>query len=165
MTAIFAGAFWPVVGMGAAFELGKLSAVALLGRRHGGATLGCALVTLVGAFMVLNSIGVYGFLSRARIAQTVTTAARVDRKAADVKARIEVQQSIVDDLDKRLSQLDRIVDASTKRGRTISAAALDRGSDRLRSSRSGKESIEVFLAENDPGSQTKQARTAQPYAH
>jgi hypothetical protein len=35
LTAIFAGAFRAVVGMGAAFELGKLSAVALLGRRHG----------------------------------------------------------------------------------------------------------------------------------
>jgi hypothetical protein len=35
LTAIFAGAFWAVVGMGAAFEVGKLSAVALLGRRHG----------------------------------------------------------------------------------------------------------------------------------
>lgn len=31
LTSILAGAFWPVVGMGAALELGKLSAVTYLG--------------------------------------------------------------------------------------------------------------------------------------
>ena len=31
LTSIFAGAFWPVIGLGVAFELGKLSAVAWLG--------------------------------------------------------------------------------------------------------------------------------------
>ena len=33
LTSIFAGAFWPVIGLGVAFELGKLSAVAWLGHR------------------------------------------------------------------------------------------------------------------------------------
>jgi hypothetical protein len=124
LTAIFAGAFWAVVGMGAAFEIGKLSAVAHLGRDLGGRALRCSLLALVGAFMVLNSIGVYGFLSRARIAHTVTAAAQVNGKAADVKARIEVQQSVVTDLDRRIAQLDGMVQAATKRGYTKTAMRL-----------------------------------------
>jgi hypothetical protein len=39
MTSIFTGALWPVIGMGAALELGKLSAVAWLGHRHGSGCL------------------------------------------------------------------------------------------------------------------------------
>jgi hypothetical protein len=31
----FAGAFWPVIGLGVAFELGKLSAAAWPGERNG----------------------------------------------------------------------------------------------------------------------------------
>jgi hypothetical protein len=82
------------------------------------------LVALVAAFMALNSIGVYGFLSRARIAQTVTMASRVDGKAADVEARIEVQQGITTDLDRRIAQLDAMVQAATKRGYTRTAMRL-----------------------------------------
>jgi hypothetical protein len=35
MTSIFVGAFWPVIGMGVALEVGKLSAVAWLGHQRG----------------------------------------------------------------------------------------------------------------------------------
>lgn len=119
ITSVFVGAFWPVVGMGVALELGKLSAVAQLGRRRGDAALRCALIVLVGVLMVLNTIGVYGYLNRARLAQVVTAAARVDGKAADVKARIEVQQGIVADLDRRIGQLD-----ATGRGYTRTAMRL-----------------------------------------
>jgi hypothetical protein len=54
LTAIFAGAFWPVIGLGVAFEVGKLSAVAWLGRGRGAAPLRAALVALVGVLMVLQ---------------------------------------------------------------------------------------------------------------
>jgi hypothetical protein len=40
LTSIFAGAFWPVIGLGVAFELGKLSAVAWLGQQTGRALYG-----------------------------------------------------------------------------------------------------------------------------
>ena len=65
LTSIFAGAFWAVIGLGVAFEIGKLSAVAWLGHRNGARALRLALAALVAVLMVLNSIGVYGFLSRA----------------------------------------------------------------------------------------------------
>ena len=52
LTAIFAGAFWPVIGLGVAFEIGKLSAVAWLGQRNADShALRLALVALVGILM------------------------------------------------------------------------------------------------------------------
>src|SRR5215831_12856929 len=53
MTSIFVGALWPVIGMGVALELGKLSAVACIGRRYGSASLRLALVVLVAVLMGL----------------------------------------------------------------------------------------------------------------
>lgn len=124
LTAIFAGAFWPVVGMGAALELGKLSAVAWLGQRHGGRALRCALIALVGVLMALNSIGVFGFLSRAHIAQAVAGELKVDGDAAAIDSRLSVQSTVVADLDRRIDALDNMVNAATGRGYVKTAMAL-----------------------------------------
>ena len=65
LTSIFAGAFCAVIGLGVAFEIGKLSAVAWLGhvaaRPRPFSLLRVTLVALFAVLMVLNSIGVYGF--------------------------------------------------------------------------------------------------------
>jgi hypothetical protein len=124
LTAIFAGAFWAVVAMGAALELGKLSAVAWLGQRHGDHVLRGALVALVAVLMVLNSIGVYGFLSRAHIAHAVAGELKVDDDAAAIDGRLSVQSAIVSDLDHRISALDDMVKAATARGYVKTAMAL-----------------------------------------
>jgi hypothetical protein len=124
LTAIFAGALWPVVAMGAALELGKLSAVAWLGQRHGGRALQYALVALVGVLMALNSVGVYGFLSRAHIAHAVAGELKVDGDAAAIDGRLSVQSAIVADLDHRIGALDGMVEAATGRGYVKTAMAL-----------------------------------------
>ena len=51
VTSIFAGAFWAVIGLGVAFEIGKLSAVAWQGRRNGAALLRLALAAVVPILM------------------------------------------------------------------------------------------------------------------
>jgi hypothetical protein len=124
LTAIFSGAFWPVAGMGAALELGKLSAVAWLGRQRGGRVLQCALVALVGVLMALNSIGVYGFLSRAHIAHAVAGEIKVGADAAAIDDRLSAQSAVVADLDRRIDALDDIVKAATGRGYVKTAMAL-----------------------------------------
>ncbi len=58
MTAVFVGATLPVIGMGVALELGKLSAVAWLGRYGGSPALRAALVILVAVLMGLNAFQV-----------------------------------------------------------------------------------------------------------
>jgi hypothetical protein len=111
--------------MGAALEMGKLSAVAWLGSGCSDSrALKVALVALVGVFMALNAIGVYGYLSRAHIAHALAGELAVAGRAADVEARLSVQSGVLADLDRRIAQIDSAVEESTKRGRTNGAMSL-----------------------------------------
>jgi len=125
LTAIFAGAYWPVVGMGVALEIGKLSAVAWLGsNRNSASALKIALVALVAVLMGLNAIGIYGYLSRAHIAHALAGDLAVAGRAADVEARLVVQGGVVADLDHRIAQIDMAVEEAARRGRSVSAMSL-----------------------------------------
>jgi hypothetical protein len=123
MTAVFVGSFWPVIGMGVALELGKLSAVAALPTLRGGA-LKTALGILVAVLMALNAIGAYGFLAKAHIGHQVEGEVTTAGRAADIDARLSVQAGVVADLERRLSQIDGAVEKATAKGRTSSAMAL-----------------------------------------
>jgi hypothetical protein len=124
-TAIFAGAVWPVIGMGIAFEIGKLSGVAWLGQcRHGPVTLKLAVAALVVVLMALNSIGVFGFLSSAHLARVTADETAIARHAAQAEADIAVQADAVADLDHQVAQIDGAVVAATSRGRTQSALTI-----------------------------------------
>ena len=126
MTSIFVGAFWPVIGMGVALEVGKLSAVAWLGHQRGAASwrLRAALSGLVAVLMLLNAVGCYGFLAKANIGHQIEADTAIGGRAADIEARISVQAGIVTDIDRRLSQIDGAVEKATAKGRTASAMAL-----------------------------------------
>jgi hypothetical protein len=124
MTAVFVGATVPVVAMGVALELGKLSAVAWLGRYGGASALRISLIVLVVVLMGLNAIGAFGFLSKAHIGHAVGGDVAVASRVADVDARISVQAGVLSDLDHRLAQIDGAVETATRKGRTGSAMAL-----------------------------------------
>jgi hypothetical protein len=127
LTSIFAGAFWPVIGLGVAFEIGKLSAVAWLGQRNAASrALWLALVALVAVLMALNSIGVYGFLSRAHIQHALAGDITVASRAADVEARLDAKQADLDDIKARIAQLDQTRTVATK-GRTKTTTVGDQG--------------------------------------
>jgi hypothetical protein len=126
LTSIFVGAFWPVIGMGTALELGKLRAVTWIGR-NGSATwwgLKGTLTALVLMLMGLNVIGVFGFLAKAHIGHQVEGETAVGARAADIEARISVQADAVADLDRRIGQIDGAVEKSTAKGRTNAAMQL-----------------------------------------
>jgi hypothetical protein len=108
MTSIFVGAFGPVIGMGIALEVGKLSAVAWLGHQRGTASkpLRAALTMLVLILMGLNAIGCYGFLARAHIGHQVEGETAIGARAADIEARLSVQAEKVADLTKQIADLD-----------------------------------------------------------
>jgi hypothetical protein len=105
MTAIFVGAFWAVIGMGVALEVGKLSAVAALPTlRRGG--LKTALGILVTVLMALNAVGCYGFLAKAHIGHQVEGDVAVAGRSAEVDGRMSVQAEKVADLTKQIADLD-----------------------------------------------------------
>jgi hypothetical protein len=126
MTSIFTGALYPVVGMGVALELGKLSAVAWLGHQRGSASWGlkASLTMLVLVLMTLNAVGAFGFLSKAHIASALAGDLAVAGRSADTEARLSMQAGVVADLDRRIAQIDRAVETATSKGRTGSAMAL-----------------------------------------
>jgi hypothetical protein len=124
LTAIFTGAFWPIIGMGVAFELGKISAVMWFGRSAAPRALKAAIVTLIVTLMALNAIGAYGFLSHAHLEHAVTAELPIAARATDIAARTEVQRAVLADIDRRIGQIDTAVDVSTQRGRTTGAMAL-----------------------------------------
>jgi hypothetical protein len=125
LTAVFTGAFWPVVGMGGALECGKLAAVAWLGRRHyAPPSLRAALVGLVALLIAINAIGCYGFLARAHLDHALAEDAAAAERNADVDARIAVQTAILADIDRGLAQLDGAVEETIRRGRAAAALTL-----------------------------------------
>ena len=91
LTAIFAGRFWPIIGMGCALEFGKLSGVAWLGqKRNAPIALKAVMVALIATLMLLNAVGCYGFLAHAHLEHAVTNQIAVDAKAADIDARKQI---------------------------------------------------------------------------
>jgi hypothetical protein len=122
---VFTGAFWPIVGMGIALETAKLAAVAWLGRRYAASRIvKTAIVTLVGALMVLSAVGSYGFLAKAHLDQAVAREAQVTDHTARIEARKKLAAASVADIDRRIAQIDATVDEATRRGRTTSAMVL-----------------------------------------
>ena len=130
LTAIFAGSFWPVIGMGVALEAAKLSAVAWLGRRYAASRwIKGAIVTLVVTLMSLNAIGCYGFLAKAQIDHAVAGQTQIADHAARINARRQVAVENVADLDRRIAQIDSAVDLLPAQAKPLAQQARRAGKD------------------------------------
>jgi hypothetical protein len=126
LTAIFAGAFWPVITMGAALEAGKLVAVAWLTEHWNSAPplLRLVLVAMIGVLMSLNAVGVFGFLTRAHLDHMAAMDLALADRTADTEARLAIQIRTVADLDRRIAQIDAAIEASTRLGRPLGAMTI-----------------------------------------
>src|SRR6266436_3689773 len=125
-TSIFVGAFWSVIGMGVALELGKLRAVTWIGR-NGSTTwwgLKGALAALVIVLMGLNVVGAFGFLAKAHIGHQVEGETAIGGRMAEIQGRISVQEGIVAGLDRQIAQIDNAIAKATDKGRTNAAMQL-----------------------------------------
>jgi hypothetical protein len=138
MTAIFVGAFLPVVALGVVLELGKLRAVALIGIGRGSWRLRVALIAMVGVLMTLNAVGAYGFLSKAHIAATEKAKAATEEaknatekaqtataaSLADIDGKIAEQNTNIANINRQLSEIHAVIDKATAQGKTNGAMAL-----------------------------------------
>jgi uncharacterized coiled-coil protein SlyX len=126
LTAIFAGAFWPVVIMGAVLEAGKLVAAAWLTEHWNSAPalLRLVLVAMIGVLMGLNAIGVFGFLTRAHLDHMASIDLALADRTADIEARLAIQARTVADLDRRIAQIDTAIEESTRLGRPLGAMTI-----------------------------------------
>ena len=126
LTAIFAGAFWPVIIMGAALEAGKLVAAAWLTEHWNSAPpiMRLLLIAMIGVLMGLNAVGVFGFLTRAHLEHMMAVDLVLADRTADIDARLAIQGQTVGDLDRRIAQIDAAIEQSTRLGRPAGAMTI-----------------------------------------
>jgi hypothetical protein len=112
LTAIFAAAFWPIIIMGSALELGKLTGAVWLhlNWKHASWWIKTYMVPAVAVLMLITSMGIFGFLSRAHIEQTAG-AVDVTTKVEQLQLDVDIEQQKIDNNNKLIAQLDAAVDS------------------------------------------------------
>jgi hypothetical protein len=111
LTSIFAAAFWPIVVMGATLEVSKLVAASWLKAywtripKLMKAYMSIAVIVL----MVITSMGIFGFLSKAHLDQNIVSG-DVTSKIAIYDEKIKTERENIDANRKALKQLDEAVD-------------------------------------------------------
>lgn len=123
LTAIFAGAVIPIIIMGSALELAKISTTVWLRKYWHRATwkLKIYLVPAVILLALLTSMGIFGFLSKAHMEQGVPTG-DIAAKVALIDEKIKTQRDNIEVARTALSQMDAQVNARLDRGSTEQGA-------------------------------------------
>jgi hypothetical protein len=125
LTAIFPTAVIPVIIMGIALGLGKIVATVWLKQNWSIAPFAIKTYLMIAilTLMFITSMGIFGFLSKAHLEQSVPTG-EVAAKIALIDEQLRVEKENIDDARKSLAQLDAQVD------QRLSRSTDDRGAER-----------------------------------
>jgi len=123
LTAIFASAFWPIVILGSSLEVGKIVSTLWLHKYWSRAELQYKvyLCSAVAILMLLTSMGVFGFLSKAHSDQSMISG-DVVAKISIYDEKIKQARDNIDMSRKALVQMDAAVDQTMSRSTTESGA-------------------------------------------
>lgn len=123
LTTIFASAFWPVVIMGSVLEVGKLVTASWLYRnwKHTPFLIKTYLSSAVIILMFITSMGIFGFLSKAHIDQTITLNTGAVDQIQILNSKISFEKQSIEDLDKQIQQIDAALSKMTDRGQAATA--------------------------------------------
>ncbi len=110
LTTIFAGAYWPIVIMGCVLEVAKVVATSWVYRNwfKTNATIKYYLTAAVCVLMLITSMGIFGFLSKAHTTQAITSGDNT-LQIQQIDQKIQRQQDRISDAQLVLSQLDAAV--------------------------------------------------------
>lgn len=119
LTTIFAGAFWPVVIMGSVLEVGKLVAVSWLYNnwRNVPLLIKSYLMAAILVLMLITSMGIFGFLSKAHIEQNLAMNTGVIEQIEVINNDIKSIEGSIADLDKQVAQIDAAIEKMTEKNR------------------------------------------------
>jgi hypothetical protein len=111
LTAIFAAAFWPIVVLGSSLEIGKIVTTLWLHKYWDRAEIQykvylCSAVIIL---MVLTSMGVFGFLSKAHLDQAVPSG-DIQAQVQIFDDKIQTQKDNIKTARAALTQMDSAVD-------------------------------------------------------
>ena len=112
LMAIFAAAAIPIAIMGGVLEVGKLVTASWLYQnwRKIPFLLKSYLTTAVAVLMFITSMGIFGFLSKAHLDQTLMTGGNNDILIQNLERQISQQRRIISDGETLLGQLDKTVE-------------------------------------------------------
>ena len=123
LTTIFAGAVIPVIIMGSALELAKITTTVWLRKywHRAGLLLKLYLVPAVMAIALITSMGIFGFLSKAHMDQGITSG-DIQAKIAIYDEKIKTEKENIEANRKALKQMDEGVDQVLGRSTTETGA-------------------------------------------
>lgn len=123
LTTLFAGAFWPIVIMGTSLEFAKLVTASWLYRNWTkcSAFLKSYLTVAVCILILITSMGVFGFLSKAHIEQQLKMSTGIQDQVEILDSKINFSQQNIDDLDKQISQIDNAIAKLNEKGQAKSS--------------------------------------------
>jgi hypothetical protein len=116
LTAIFAAAAIPIMVMGVSLEVAKLVATVWLHRnwRVAPGFIKTYLTVSVVVLMLITSMGVFGFLSKAHLDQNIVSGEVMD-KVALIDSKIQTEKDNIDSAKKALTQMDAQVNEMLSR--------------------------------------------------
>lgn len=123
LTAIFSAAVIPVIVMGIALGMGKITGTLWLKQNWSIApwSIRCYLIVAIATLMLITSMGIFGFLSKAHSDQSLVSG-DVLSKLAVVDEKINTAKENIDANRKALKQLDEAVDQTMGRSTTEAGA-------------------------------------------
>lgn len=117
LTAIFAAAVIPIIIMGAVLEVGKITAAVWLkiNWHRASLTYKLYLVPAVALLMLLTSMGIFGFLSKAHSDQ-ILIKGDTNEQVALYDEQIKVERETIDNAKSLISQMDNTVQGILEKG-------------------------------------------------
>ena len=124
LAAIFASAVVPIIIMGVTLEIGKIVATVWIKQNWSIAPklIRTYLVVAITVLMLITSMGIFGFLSKAHLDQSVPSGDVVDRIAV-IDGKIQTERENIDAAKKALKQMDESVDQIMARSTSETGAA------------------------------------------
>jgi hypothetical protein len=123
LTTIFASQFWAIVIMGSVLEIGKLITASWLYRnwRETPLLIKTYLTTSVIVLMFITSMGIFGFLSKAHIDQSLSINTGSADQIRILNSKIESENKSIEDIDKQIIQIDMAISKMIERGQANSS--------------------------------------------
>jgi hypothetical protein len=125
LTAIFAAVFWPIVIMGGVLEIGKIATTVWLHKYWDRVAVQFKLylVPAIAILMLITSMGIFGFLSKAHLDQAIP-AGDISSQVQIFDDKIKTERDNIEGAKKALKQMDAQVDEK------LSRTTDDRGAER-----------------------------------
>lgn len=108
LTSIFAGAFWSILMMGAALEIAKLVSVSWLYRNWSSCSIlmRSYMATAIIILMLITSMGIFGYLSRAHIESSALSTSDLTAKIQTVEDSLQSKEFTRDLYVKQITNID-----------------------------------------------------------